>query len=217
MEPVGKNCVIISGGVFSTIGTITQEDYVIVCDKGYDYARIAGVEPNLIIGDFDSCSETTRQQLESIDVSAKVERYPSEKDDTDTMLAIKRALELGCQRIRIYCGLGGRLDHFYANLQALVYAAKRGVLCTVEDDDNCIYAMGKGSLTLPKRDGWSISLFAATDVCQGITTRGLKYALEYGELVNSFPLGMSNEWAEEMATIELSEGILLVILSKKEG
>ncbi|MBQ7944451.1 MAG: thiamine diphosphokinase [Lachnospiraceae bacterium] len=224
MEPKGDICVIISGGQYTPIIEKIKEDYVIAsyviaCDKGFDYATRAGITPNLVIGDFDSCKEATRELLINIEEKKEftIERYPSEKDDTDTMLAIKRALALGYRRICIYCGLGGRVDHLYANMQSLVYAAGQGVICSMEDEENCIYALGKGVLELPRREGWSVSLFAVTDVCRGITTKGLKYPLENGELVNSFPLGMSNEWIEEQATVELKEGIMLVMLSKKEA
>lgn len=225
MEHTEKKCVIISGGQYSPINIKkdTNElnvivdyiiaDYVIVCDKGYEYALCESIEPDYIIGDFDSCSDEIRAQVEHMEEN--VERYPSEKDDTDTMLAIKHALKLGYQRIDIRCGLGGRLDHLYANIQSLVYAARHGALCSMEDEENCIYAMGPGRIELPRRAGWSISLFAASDSCKGITTSGLKYSLNKGVLVNDFPLGMSNEWESEKAVIELEEGILLIILSKK--
>lgn len=215
MKSDEKTCVIISGGYYSPIGRMDDADYVIACDKGFDYAVREGITPHLIIGDFDSCSDEVRGLIEQ-ELKAQVERYPSEKDDTDTMLGIKRALERGCHRIRICCGLGGRMDHLYANMQALVYAAKRGVLCSVEDETNCIYAMGAGCIELPRREGWSVSLFAATDCCKGITTNGLKYPLDNGTLMNDFPLGMSNEWVADYAMVELKEGILLVMLSKKE-
>ncbi len=215
MKSDERACVIISGGHYTPIGEIEAADYVIACDKGFEYAIRDGIEPNLIMGDFDSCSDEVRVLIEQ-ERKVQVERYPSEKDDTDTMLAIKRALELGYRRIRILCGLGGRMDHLYANMQSLVYAAKRGGFCSVEDEENVIYAMGAGVLELPRRKGWSVSLFAVTDCCSGITTRGLKYSLDNGTLVNDFPLGMSNEWEAECASIEVKEGILLVMLSKKE-
>lgn len=202
----GKTCMIITGGKYSPIRQTETTEYVIACDKGYEYALQEGIEPDLIMGDFDSCSEIIKGQ---------VERYPSEKDDTDTMLAIKRALELGYRRIELCCALGGRIDHMYANIQSLVYAAKRGAIAYMEDEENYICAMGVGKIELPKRDGWSVSIFAATDVCGGITTTGLKYALKEGSLINSFPLGVSNEWESELATIEVKEGILLLVLADK--
>ncbi len=219
MESKEDVCVIISGGQYSPIKT-GNAGYIIACDKGFEYAVHERIKPDFVIGDFDSCDENTKKlltELEEKEAQLIIERYPSEKDDTDTMLAIKKALELGYQRIKIYCGLGGRLDHLYANMQSLVYGAKWGAVCSMEDADNVIYALGTGRLELPKRKGWSVSLFAVTDVCRGITTDGLKYPLRDGELVNSFPLGMSNEWIEESATVELKEGIMLVMLSRKEA
>lgn len=215
MGAKGKLCVIISGGQYSPIELPEAAEYVIACDKGYEYALRDRIKPDLVIGDFDSCNDEIRAQMENDKSDLIWERYPSEKDDTDTMLAVKRAIELGYQQIGIYCGFGGRMDHFYANIQSMVYAAKQGVACYMENRENYIYVQGPGRVELPRREGWSVSMFAATEVCSGITTTGVKYALKDGELTNSFPLGVSNEWDGELATVEVKAGVLLIMLADK--
>ena len=88
------------------------EDYVIAADGGYTACRRAGVEPQLLLGDFDSLAE--------VPALPHVERVPVEKDDTDMMLAVKRGLERGETLFHLYGGMGGqRTDHTVANLQAL--------------------------------------------------------------------------------------------------
>ena len=95
------------------------EDYVIAADGGYTACRRAGVEPQLLLGDFDSLAE--------VPALPHVERVPVEKDDTDMMLAIKRGLERGETLFHLYGGMGGqRTDHTVANLQALLYLADHG-------------------------------------------------------------------------------------------
>lgn len=80
------------------------EDYVIAADGGYTACRRAGVEPQLLLGDFDSLAE--------VPALPHVERVPVEKDDTDMMLAIKRGLERGETLFHLYGGMGGqRTDH----------------------------------------------------------------------------------------------------------
>ena len=87
------------------------EDYVIAADGGYTACRRAGVEPQLLLGDFDSLAE--------VPALPHVERVPVEKDDTDMMLAIKWGLERGETLFHLYGGMGGqRTDHTVANLQA---------------------------------------------------------------------------------------------------
>ena len=95
------------------------EDYVIAADGGYTACRRAGVEPQLLLGDFDSLAE--------VPALPHVERVPVEKDDTDMMLAVKRGLERGETLFHLYGGMGGqRTDHTVANLQALLYLADHG-------------------------------------------------------------------------------------------
>ena len=95
------------------------EDYVIAADGGYTACRRAGVEPQLLLGDFDSLAE--------VPALPHVERVPVEKDDTDMILAVKRGLERGETLFHLYGGMGGqRTDHTVANLQALLYLADHG-------------------------------------------------------------------------------------------
>ena len=76
---------IISGGDYSPIPDLSC-DYVIACDRGYLHAEKMGIRPDLILGDFDSAPVP--------DGKIQVEQYPVRKDDTDTMLAVKKALSL---------------------------------------------------------------------------------------------------------------------------
>ena len=93
-------CAIISGGEYSPMDDIKAAEYIIACDRGYSYAKRSGIVPDLLLGDFDSYTGKLPE-------GAAVERLPREKDDTDTMHAVRRALELGFTRISLYCALGG--------------------------------------------------------------------------------------------------------------
>ena len=84
-------CAIISGGEYSPMDDIKAAEYIIACDRGYSYAKRSGIVPDLLLGDFDSYTGKLPE-------GAAVERLPREKDDTDTMHAIRRALELGFTR-----------------------------------------------------------------------------------------------------------------------
>ena len=90
-----KTCAILSGGAFSPLAGI--EDHtalVIACDKGYAYAKRAGIKPDLFVGDFDSLRG-------KVDVDVPVLELPCEKDDTDTMAAVRYAVEKGYTHLRI--------------------------------------------------------------------------------------------------------------------
>ena len=112
-----KECVIFCAAGFDGLAIpLTEEDYLIAADGGLRHTERLGVTPNAIIGDFDS--------LNYIPTGAEV--FPVEKDDTDSMLAVKLGLSKGYDRFLIYGGLDGvRLDHTVANYQALQYLADR--------------------------------------------------------------------------------------------
>lgn len=112
-----KECVIFCAAGFDGLAVpLTEEDYLIAADGGLKHMESLGVTPNAIIGDFDS--------LNYIPTGAEV--FPVEKDDTDSMLAVKLGLSKGYDRFLLYGGLDGvRLDHTVANYQALQYLADR--------------------------------------------------------------------------------------------
>ena len=204
---MSKQCLIITGGEFAPFAPPEEGEYVIACDRGYEHARRAGIRPDLVVGDLDSC----RVELEP---DVPLRRLPVEKDDTDTMSALRLALSEGFRDIRLVCALGGRLDHLLANLQALAFAAARGASVRIESPDTEIRTLRDGSLRLPRREGYSLSVFAVDGVCRGLCIRGAKYTLEDAELRPDFPLGASNEWSAEEAEISVQEGTLLIVESR---
>ena len=202
-----KRCFIVSAGRFSPVPRPLPDDFVIACDRGYTYCELLGRVPDLMISDFDSYDGP-------VDTAVPLAEFPPEKDDTDTMLAIRYAIEHHFQEVLLSCALGGRLDHLYANLQSLVFARRHGLSASLCSEDTEVYALERESLILPRRDGWSLSVFAVDGPCRGVSIAGAKYLLDDAELLPSFPLGVSNLWASDYAEISVKEGILLVILSR---
>lgn len=86
-------CAIISGGQEDTLCGIEAADFIIACDRGYVYARNAGIRPDLLVGDFDSYRG-------ALPVDVPVLDLPVEKDDTDTMAAVRWAVSEGFAEIR---------------------------------------------------------------------------------------------------------------------
>ena len=203
-----KKCVIISGGEFSPIEGLNPEDFVIACDRGYEYAVRCGVTPDLIVGDFDSYAGPLPEGI-------PVDRHRARKDDTDTMLAIRHALEIGFQEIELLCALGGRLDHSLANIQSAVFAHERGLMARIKADGIEMFIHPGGTLRLERREGWFLSLFSLGDVCTGVCIRGAKYPLDKATLTKGFPLGVSNEWVAAEAEISLDSGTLLVVMARE--
>ncbi len=184
-------------------------DYVICADNGLEHARNLGIIPDLIVGDFDSCN------LERFSVSEQeLIRYPSEKDDTDTMIAIKEGIKHGAEEFLFLGCLGGRIDHTIANIQSLLYLKKRGCRGMLVDENHRVFLNDGESTEIKRISGYHLSVFALSERCEGVTLERVKYPLKNAVLTNSFPLGISNEFLEDTAKVTIGRGDALLILSR---
>lgn len=206
-------CLIISGGEFAKLSPeYLKADYVIACDKGLDHADKYGIRPDIVIGDYDSVSPENLDKIKNGEV--KSIRYPKEKDDTDTMIAMKHALSLGFTEIRMVCVFGKRMDHAIANIQTAHFGAAGGAVVRMYDEKTEVIVFSGGSsdgvVKVPGKKGDAISVFSLSDVSRGVTIKGTRYELEGGDLNNSFPLGQSNEYAGDCAEVSVAQGTLMI-------
>ena len=208
-------CMIIGAGDL-TMGEITvgEEDYVIAVDGGLSYCGILNVEPDKIIGDFDSVSEKEKEAIRSLQeqVPGLVMELPVEKDDTDMLAALKYGLELGYTDFRIYAGTGGRFDHTLANIQCLLYLKNHGATGYLVDGTGMMLVIQNEAVHFRKELEGYLSLFSLGKEAKGVTIRGLKYPLEDYTLTNDYPIGISNEFIGEESTIQVEEGELVCII-----
>lgn len=208
-------CMIIGAGDL-TMGEITvgEEDYVIAVDGGLSYCGILNVEPDKIIGDFDSVSEKEKEAIRSLQekVPGLVMELPVEKDDTDMLAALKYGLELGYTDFRIYAGTGGRFDHTLANIQCLLYLKNQGATGYLVDGTGMILVIQNEAVHFRKELEGYLSLFSLGKEAKGVTIRGLKYPLEDYTLTNDYPIGISNEFIGEESSIQVEEGELVCMI-----
>lgn len=199
---------IIAGGEIKDLSVIKINggDRVICADRGFLYAQKLGIVPDLAVGDFDSCGGT-------VPTGCEVLRSVPEKDDTDTMLAVRAATERGADEIVIYGALGGRADHSLANIQTLYYALTHGCAASIDDGDNFITIRGRGVSRFGRVEGMYFSLFSYSEKAV-VSLSGVKYPLDRGTLTNSFPLGVSNEITAAEAVLTVHDGVVLVVRSK---
>ncbi len=199
-----KLCCIVGAGPSELY--IENGAFVIAADAGIEKLNKAGIVPDLIIGDFDSLG--ARPSGENVRV------FPVEKDDTDTMLALKEAMSLGYDTVIISGGLGGELDHTVANLQTLLYACDNGINAYLTDGITTATVISD-KVVFPSDSKGRCSVFAFGGEANGVNISGLKYEASGVTLSPSFPLGVSNHFVGKEAKISLESGRLLIIYNGK--
>jgi thiamine pyrophosphokinase len=213
-DATGRRCVIITARVEGAIKTalrIREDDFILCADGGYDLAAAERIKPAAVLGDFDSVGAPPRAAG-----GTRVLRFPAEKDDTDTMLALKYGLDAGFSDFVIVGGLSGRFDHSFANLQTMSYCLDRGGRVLLVDEGNKVTMTDAETFVLPPEEGFYFSLFSWTKDCRGVDIENAKYNARNIRFTRSFPLGVSNEFTGGPVTIRKKSGRLLIVLSRKE-
>lgn len=212
-----KKCVIIGAGECSLQKlkerlTLQDEDFCIAADGGIDYLLKIGTFPDIVLGDMDSIKAT--KSLEKF----SVKKLPVEKDDTDMLAAIKEGLALGYEFFELYGALGGRLDHTIANIQCLLYLLNRGAKGIIRGEAVSLMLIKNEKIIFRAEDyekGRILSVFAFGGDANGVSEKGLKYALDDVTVKQEFPIGVSNEFMGVDAAIEVKNGVLLICIEEK--
>lgn len=204
---MAKFVIFCAGGFERLLEPIGEQDYLLAADGGLEHVQKLGLQPDEILGDFDS--------LGYIPQGAKV--FPVEKDDTDAMLAARRGLERGYREFVFYGSLDGpRLDHTVANFQTLQFLADHGARGWLVGNTHIVTVVKNGSISFPATAKGTISVFCMGADARGVTIEGLHYTLQNGTLSAGFPLGVSNHFVGKPATIRAEDGSLLVIYEREK-
>lgn len=216
MEKDGK-CIVIGAGdlTVSQLDYDADRDYLIAVDGGLLYCQVLEAEPDLILGDFDSVNAEWQEAIKGIEKQApkKVERLNPEKDDTDMLAALKRGLKEGYRNFRIYAATGGRLEHTLANIQCLLFLKHKGASGYIMDGTGMMLVIENESVSFRKEMEGYLSIFSLGKEAQGVTLQGLKYPLDRYTMTNDNPIGISNEFIGEEASVEVENGQLVLIVN----
>ena len=183
---------------------ILPGDTIICADSGYDHALRMGIKPDLVLGDMDSVRHEPACE--------KVERFPAEKDWTDTELAVRTAVSQGFTTLLLLAASGSRWDHMLANFLLLEPLQAQGIQAEIANEYNRMTLITE-QIALHGQLGELVSLVPIT-CCTGVTTQGLYYPLQQETLPPGTSRGVSNYFVTPNASVSLSTGKLLVIQSK---
>lgn len=207
------NVLVVSGGNVDLKILNENYDKIIAVDRGLESLYEINKEPDYIVGDFDSVNKDIINFYKNKNIP--IQEHNPEKDFTDTDLGLKFAISLNPTKITIVGGIGTRLDHTIANIHILTLALEKHIECEILDEHNKIYLIDNFTkIEKRKAFGKYVSLIPLTSQVKGITLKGFKYLLDNYTLSIGKSLGISNEIEEEVATIEINDGILIVIESK---
>ncbi|RCW50944.1 thiamine diphosphokinase [Paenibacillus prosopidis] len=191
---------------------IKAGDLLIGADSGARFLISQGLRPDIAIGDFDSVSA---EELAIIRSSSgqTIACDPVDKDYTDTEMAVRLSLDMQPSELVLLGALGTRFDHSLANVHLLALAAKQNVRATIIDEHNKI-TLATEQIMIQKQGYPNVSLLPLTMQVKGITLTGFQYPLTDAALTIGQSLGISNVLTAPTGTIQLSEGLLLIIQSR---
>ena len=185
------------------------DDLCIAADSGFHNAQKCGDRVDLLVGDLDSIGSY------KLDKITEMIQVPAEKDDTDTQLAVKVALERGAKQLVIIGGLGGRLDHTLSNLSVLPELWKVRIHAHATDGYNRIRYINSTSTLIPRSGFKYLSIIALTEKLKGVSIEGCKYPLKNATLFRANQsLSVSNEILENCALISIRKGEAFIIESR---
>ena len=201
---------------------LCEGDLLIAADGGYAACLEAGLQPCELIGDFDSLPGGVPAQA-----ACPVTVLPRAKDDTDLMVCVRRALELGARELHLHRALGGDLGHTLAAVKVLMWLREQGAWGVLSGGGQALVALtpGDGLVDLAPwapaacysedgglRVGVRVSVFAAGGDARDVVERGLAWELEGATLRSSDHLGVSNEVRAPHPLVGVGEGSLLVVI-----
>ncbi len=203
-----SKCVIVGNGEvkdYDFLKKASEGFDIIAVDGGLNHIDKIGRQPVLLIGDFDSVHKEVFLKYSDI----KKLQFNSDKDETDTELALNYALE-HYDEIVLLAMTGYRTDHMISNIF---------LLKTVEDKKNTVYILDeKSKIFYGKKDnsfdvkiGDLVSIIPITDTV--LTTENLKYSLQGDTLFFGSPRGVSNVCESNKIRIQSHSGEFLIIFS----
>jgi thiamine pyrophosphokinase len=207
--------VIVCGGKAPSKKLLLEEvkdaEIIICADGGANCLYEYDIEPQFLVGDFDSISPEVLEYYK--DTAVSVLTYPVEKDETDSEIAINKAFELKATEVSLLGCTGSRMDHMFGNVGLLKRCVDAGIKGVIKDDNNSVFLINQ-NIKLRGEYGTYFSLQAYEGSVKHLNIRGAKYPLEHYTLKVGDPITISNMFLQEQVEIEFEEGLLLAFYSK---
>ena len=216
---MSKRIVIVSGGKVEDDFALSvlesyEKEYIIAVDKGMEFLYRHDIMPSYIVGDFDSVNKEIGDYYRN-ETQVPIREYVPSKDATDTEIAIRLAMTLGCSEIIILGATGGRIDHLWANVQCLMIPFKAGIDARIMDSQNMIRLI-EDEVHLKKEEAFGpyFSVFPLGAEVYGLTIQGAKYPLYNHTLTPYDSLCVSNEFKDDEVVIDFHAGTVILMQTR---
>lgn len=213
---MSKKIVIVSGGELDeefALSVLKEEKggYVIGVDRGIEFLYNHKIMPSYIVGDFDSVDREVVSYFRD-ETNVPIREFNPVKDASDTEIAVRLAVTLGCEELVILGATGGRIDHLWANVQILSIPFRAGIDARILDRQNCIRLIEE-EITLKKEEAYGpyFSLFPLAQEVYGLNVTGAKYPLHNHTLTPYDSLCVSNQFEKEEVVISFLSGIVILM------
>ncbi len=186
-------------------------DMVACSDGAFHYLKEKGFALNLldfISGDFDSHTGSDEE------IYSKRFIHTPDQDKTDFQKSLEILLERGIQKVDVYGGSGGEMDHFLGNLH-VAYLFKDRVKITFYDEFSSYFFADKYTVLNGIKDRL-VSLYPYPEANQ-ITTKGLRWPLNEEKLMITDRIGTRNHAADDLVEIKFENGALVLFVGLATG
>lgn len=175
-----------------------------------------GIQPVMVVGDFDSIDAAELQTVKDALVGAVVVK--PDQDHTDTQLAIKSIFEqLQPDEVHLYGATGGRLDHLLANMWLVLDPVFRQWAPQIKliDKQNSVRFFLPGDYQITKEADKRYLAFVPL-MPMHLTLPDEKYQLDAA--YNAYPISWaSNEFSGNTGHFSFDAGVLAVIQSRDDS
>jgi thiamine pyrophosphokinase len=182
--------------------------FIIAADSGYAHAIAMGFVPNELVGDMDSI--TAVDLSDARDSNILISQFPTDKDLTDTEIAIASAIARQSTHITVVSGGGDRFDHVLGMVHSLASCALTVDTTLLIGTARVSYATYTKEFRINTQPGDTISLIPIGGAAT-VTTTGLQWELDHDTLQSFSSRGVSNIATGESVSISVTDGSLAVI------
>ena len=205
-----KRCVIVGGADINNYEYIKSclhnDDFIVFCDSGLKHLEPLQVKSRFIVGDFDSHDKPY------LDVETIV--LPCEKDDADTVFAVKEAIKKGFYEFLLIGVVSARLNHTLGNVSILLFLDSLEKKGSIIDNYFEMEIVSNEPAYIDDSFAY-FSLLNISGTAKGITIENAKYPLVNAEFTSEYQYGISNEVLPgRNAKVFVRKGNLLLIKVK---